>query len=682
MSEAGAGPTRDVLLVVPPGASAAGLTRLLKAALPGCRVVVSTGELQEVGQLARDCDVVVVDLSTEQDLGLRAVTSVRQAVPHRAVVVWSDRTDLDLVLTVLSAGADEILTRAPLIAVAIRCAVRRREVADQAHREEHLAFSVFQSAETPACAIDGAGRIVVVNRAWREFATENGGDPARTGVGMSYLAVCGAATGLDGVDGKRVARGLQDVLARRLPRFEYDYPCPSPTVERWFNVRITPLEGAAKAAATHIDVTAAKRTEHALEHRSLHDPLTDLPNRTLLNDRLQQAFAAAARTGRPVGVAFLDLDHFKNVNDTLGHAAGDELLTAVAARLAQQLRGGDTLARFAGDEFIVIWPGMDSELDAQQLGQRLMSCFDMPFALTAASIAASACVGVVVGSPPQPAERLLAEADAAMYAAKSFGPGQLKTFWREAHSALGVKEHLQEEITQAVSEHQLAVYYQPVVELDDGKQIGAEALLRWKHPDGLRLPELVLPSLHTSDMIVPVGTWVLEQACQEAARWEADRAGLQIEVNLSVQQVLHPELLATVKRALRCSGLEAHRLLVEVNGSAVAEDPSAMAALACLASLGVRIAIDDFGTDHSSLHLLEHCPIDVIKVNKSFVAGLGVLAMDDAIVTGIVRLAHAVGSTCIANGVETAEQYRALRDIGCDGAQGFFIGQPSPVISA
>ena len=677
MSDTADDPGLRVLLVAP-GTVTGTLLGVLEAELPGARLSLSSGEPAEIGRLAGACDVVVVDLSTGEDAGLRAVTAVRQAVPDRAVVAWTDPADVDLGLAAVTAGADEILTQASLTSAALRFALGRRRVSAREVRDDQLASTVFHGMESPACAIDDAGVIVMVNRAWRAFGIANGGDHSRTGIGMSYFDVCGAATGGDAIDGKRVAQGLRDVLAGRHQRFEYDYPCPSPEHERWFNLRITPLVGPAKAAAIHVNVTAAKRTEHGLEHRCLHDPLTGLPNRTLLDDRLEQAFAAAARTRRLVGVAFLDLDHFKGVNDSLGHAAGDEILQAIAARLAKQRRRGDTLARFAGDEFIVLWPSVGSELEAEQLGRRLLGCFDVPFALTDATISMSACVGIAVGAPPQTPENLLADADSAMYDAKSNGLGQLRTFRRVAHGAVAARAHLQEEIAHAVSEHQFAVYYQRVVELDQGKEIGAEALLRWSHPDGLRLPALVLPALRTSDMIVPIGTWVLEQACQTAAHWAAARQGLQIEVNLSLRQVLHPDLLPTVERALSGAGLEPHRLLVEVQGSTVTKDSSTIGALTQLADLGVHIALDDFGDDHSSLHLLEVCPIHVIKVNKSFVAGLGVIAQGEAIVTGIVRLAHALGATCIATGVETEQQYRTLRAIGCDGAQGFFIGRPTP----
>ncbi|MBC7677796.1 MAG: hypothetical protein H7233_02240, partial [Pseudorhodobacter sp.] len=275
MSEPRSAPGHRILVVEPPGAQAGELVRLLTAEVPSARVVVSVGDLTEVARVAKACDAVVVDLCSSEEFGLQAVTQVRQAAPDRAVVVWSS-SEVDLGLAALSAGADEVLTPEPFLLAALRRALHRRQSATQAHRDGQLASSLFEAVESPACAIDGAGTIVVVNGAWREFAIENGGDSALTAVGVNYLAVCRAATGVDAVDGDRVARGLEDVLARRVPRFEYDYPCCSPGRERWFNVRITVLEGVG-AVATHIDVTAAKRTEHALEQLSLHDPLTGLP---------------------------------------------------------------------------------------------------------------------------------------------------------------------------------------------------------------------------------------------------------------------------------------------------------------------------------------------------------------------------------------------------------------------
>lgn len=673
--------TRTEVRVVVVGESATrtgALRSRLEAELPRARVSVATGDDEALARITEDCDVVVVDGQPEQ-ASIRTVAHLRLALPDRAVVVWSEGADPGLVLDALAAGADEVVDGAPSLSLAVESAVWRRFLSGQPRPLADVALVVFDALESPACGVDRDGTVVIVNRAWRAFGLANGGDPARTGVGMNYLDVCLATEGTDKAHAEQVRRGLAGVLAGQLPRFELDYACHSPVQERWFNLRIAPLPATSGAALLHVDVTESKRTERLLEHRSLHDPLTELPNRNLLDDRLERALAAATRGHRPVAVAFLDLDHFKSVNDRLGHEAGDQLLQAVAGRLTQHLRAGDTLARFAGDEFVVLWPSVESPQEAEHLAQRLLTAFEAPFSLTAATLSVTACVGVAVASPPRSPESLLREADAAMYAAKSRGAGQLGTSTPRMTRDLEARDDLRDEIAHAVASEQFAVYYQPVVGLADGAMMGYEALLRWHHRDGLLLPGAFLPDVEGMGLMVPLGAWALNEACREAASWPDERKDLHIEVNLSTRQVLHPDLVPTVERALESSGLSPHRLLLEVTGATVAESESAVTALTQLSGLGARVAIDHFGDGVSSLHLLRRCKIDVIKVDPAFVAGLGVTDRDDAIVTGIVTLAHAVGATCIAAGVETHEQYAALRADGCDGAQGFAIAPPAPV---
>ena len=527
-------------------------------------------------------------------------------------------------------------------------------------------------------------RIVAVNRAWRAFTEGNGGDQAAAAEGTSYLAACEAVAPSDpgAEDAAAVAAGLRAVLAGTSPGFQRDYPCHGAHEQRWFTVRISPaeVEGGSGAVITHLDVSQMHQAREALSHQALHDALTGLPNRLLLTDRLAQALSDSERRGTQLAVAFVDLDHFKRVNDSLGHPAGDALLVEVGRRLAQQLRAGDTLARFSGDEFVVVWRDLEDTCEATALSARLVEALQAPFDLGSATVAVTASVGLAVGRAPQSAEELLLAADAAMYDAKGHGRGRLRTYTTELRRGAAERMETENGLRRALERDELVLHYQPVVELATGRPVGAEALVRWQHPErGLVGPDQFIPVAEASGLIVPLGRWVLETACREAASWTGAAAGLDVAVNLSVRQLTQPDVLRHVHDALLASGLAPSRLMLEVTESAVMEDAEAAGvALDALTRMGVRTAIDDFGTGYSSLLYLRRYPIRALKVDRAFVAGVADSRDDAAIVTSVVSLAHAVGATSIAEGVETAGQQAALLGFGCQLAQGYLWSRPVP----
>ena len=664
---------------------------LLEAELPGTYVTVCQA-LPEALAAKGTYDVVLADLSLSGADGLDVVETLQAADPLRAVLVMTGCDDRPLALAALMRGAQDCLVKGqydgPRLATALQHGVERHRAARPSHLARRLAHQLAESAldalEWPTCAVDADSRIVAVNRAWRSFTHAENGEPDRCGEGVDYLAVCECA-GEDTPEarvGREVAAGLRGVLSGHQVAYETEYSCHSPDQQRWFSVRITSAEidGARGAVIMHIDVTRLHRAQEEITHRALHDELTGLPNRFLLTDRLDQALNDASRRSLTTAIAFVGLDHFKGINDSLGHLAGDALLIQVAQRLQAGVRVGDTVARSAGDEFVIVWRDLTSPAETSALGERLLESLTEPFELGTSTVAVSASIGIATGSRPQPADQLLLAAEAAMDDVKNHGRGQVRLFNSALRRDTAERLTIETGLRRALERDELVLHYQPVVDLQTGRVVGAEALVRWQHPqDGLIKPDHFIPVAEASRIIVPLGRWVLEQACRDAAAWTGSLAGLDVAVNLSARQLTRPDVLDHIRQALDVTQLDPKRLLLEVTESAVMEDiDAAGVALHALADLGVRIAIDDFGTGYSSLLYLSRYPISALKIDRAFVAGIGVSVDDDAICASVVSLAAAVGATSIAEGVETASQYTALRSGGCQLAQGFLWSTPVP----
>ena len=433
------------------------------------------------------------------------------------------------------------------------------------------------------------------------------------------------------------------------------------------------------------DVTERKALEERLKHQALHDPLTGLPNRRLFVDRLGQALERTKRRkGLRAAVLFMDLDGFKNVNDSLGHEVGDLLLTVVAQRLRRCLRSEDALARFGGDEFVVLIGDVDDPAEAVQVAERIIEELRWPFRLDGRELYVAASIGISLGDARthDDPEALLREADTAMYRAKD-GGGGFRVFDPAMHErALGRLE-LENGLRRAIERGEFVVHYQPIVRLDDGGVFAVEALVRWEHPErGLLDPGEFVPVAEESGLVVPMGEQVLREACRRAKAWQEERTDvppLVVSVNLSARQLARPDLAETVEGTLRETGLEARCLTLDVTETVYVRALEANTeALSRLREMGVGISIDDFGTGYSSLSYLKRLPADAIKLDKSFVKGLGEDLEDTAIVRMVVELAHTLGMEVVAEGVETAEEAALLAEMGCDFAQGFYFAKPLP----
>jgi len=425
-----------------------------------------------------------------------------------------------------------------------------------------------------------------------------------------------------------------------------------------------------------IDITARKRDAERLDHQAHHDPLTHLPNRVRFDELLEEAL----RRTPDVAVIFADLDDFKVINDSLGHTAGDELLVAVAARLGAELRPDDLLARFGGDEFVVLLEGIDDADDARRTANRLAAALEEPFVLAGHQRFLTASFGIAYGHGG--GEDLLRDADAAMYHAKAQGKGRLAVFDASLRRRALERLEIEAGLRAALAHDELELHYQAEVRLADGSLYGTEALLRWNHPEhGLVSPARFIPIAEQSGLIVPIGEWVLNTACRQAARWRAaGHDDFVMAVNLSPRQLSSPQLARVVDDAIRLSGIPASALCLEITESAIMEDPeAAQKTLATLKALGVRLAIDDFGVGYSSLAKLKYLlPVDVIKIDKSFVDGITERGDDRAITAAIISLAHELGAIAIAEGVEDSAQADALRALDCHVAQGYHFAKPLP----
>jgi diguanylate cyclase (GGDEF)-like protein/PAS domain S-box-containing protein len=443
------------------------------------------------------------------------------------------------------------------------------------------------------------------------------------------------------------------------------------------------LQAVANVLADAIDPV---RTEEETRRRGLHDPLTGLPNRTLVLDRIAHALARGDRSEGSVAVLFLDVDNFKVVNDSLGHRAGDNLLRQLAARLSDAVRPADTVGRFGGDEFVVLCEDVTDEPMALRIAGRLARVFSEPFSLEGDDVhTASASIGVVLrdGSQDNP-EELLRDADAAMYRAKERGRSRVELFDTGMRARAIGRLQTEGDLRRALERDELRVVYQPIVALSDGRIRGFEALVRWEHPErGLLAPAQFIPVAEESGMIVALGRVVLEQACRQSAQWSALYGPVAIHVNLSARQVADPNLVDSVAHVLRVSGADPANLVLELTESSLLERVNSPGeTLARLKALGISLMLDDFGTGYSSLSYLQHFPLTGIKIDRSFVGALGGSNGSGAIVDAILRMALALDLEVVAEGLESAEHLDVLRRLGCRFGQGYLFSRPVDVSAA
>ena len=432
---------------------------------------------------------------------------------------------------------------------------------------------------------------------------------------------------------------------------------------------------------TSRDATHRKDIEEQLRRLAFHDPLTLLANRALFRDRVEHALAVSKRSDRGVAMLFIDLDNFKTINDSFGHSEGDRVLCATAQRLVQCTRSGDTVARLGGDEFAVLLENLVSQEPVVEIAGRIVNALHEPFPFLGSDLRISASIGVAFATPDDGVEEMLRNADVAMYSAKAQGKGRFAIFVAEMPDVANKRLQVEAELAQALTDDQFLLHYQPIVELRSGYLLGVEALVRWRHPQrGLVAPGEFLGIAEDSGQMIALGRWVLRQACAEVKAWQArlpEGRQVRLAVNMSVGQLRDSDLVADVTQALLESQLDPGCLVIEViEGVLMHNTESMLAKLNQLNKLGVRIAIDDFGTGYSSLAYLHRFPIDIVKIDRSFIEQLGGAEDGAELARAIITLGDTLGLEVIAEGIELEHQQRELIELGCVAGQGYFYAKP------
>lgn len=548
--------------------------------------------------------------------------------------------------------------------------ITRQKGAERSVRETEMKFHAF--AEGAACGLlIYQNDIIVFANSWvREVFGETLGRPFWSNIHKDDLEAA-IQRGRARAQGQPV-EGQSDI--RMIDRHG---------ATRWLEITGTTIEldGAPAVLTTAYDVTKRREAEERTRHVAFHDALTDLPNRALFGERAGQALAAARRDGGSTGVILLDLDRFKNVNDSLGHDAGDELIRQVAHRLRGSLRASDTVARLGGDEFAILLPGHGS-MDSVQVARKLLVAMRRPFLIADRELRVTASLGLAIGpGDGTDVQTLVKSADTAMYRAKDAGRDRLQVFDPTMNLAAIQRLEMENELHEGLERDEFTVFYQPIFGARTGGLSGFEALLRWRRPDGtLREPDSFVPIAESTGLIQPLGRFVLRTACRDLARiHEALGQTPRMSVNVSAAQLRDSDIASLVQSCLSESGLDAAALELEITeSSALQGQETTLAALRALADLGVAIALDDFGTGYASLDLLRRLPIHRIKIDRSFVQDVGSDRVDEAIASSTIALAHRLGLEVVGEGVETDFQKRFLEEQGCDLLQGHLLGRPAP----
>ena len=561
---------------------------------------------------------------------------------------------------------------AALYSASAKLGLGRRARSDTANDVEGRYRSLFEGAPCALLALDPGGTIVLLSaEAERLF----GYAPCEL-AGVRVEAVLPTAAGAEPWYVESPGRE-PDLVARRKDGSEFP-------VE--ISLGETETADGQPIVATVREVTESELAAETLAHQASHDPLTGLPNRSLFLDRLEHALARTRRSPGRIAVMFLDLDDFKLVNDTRGHDVGDLLLRELAPRLSAAVRPGDTIARFGGDEFVVLCEDLADEDAAIRIAHRLTAACSRPMMIAdhEQTVTVSAGVALLNEGQEGSASDLLKNADAAMYRAKASDTNAIEVFDDGMHSRMLERLGLEYDLRRALERKELRLFYQPIMSVDDERIVGVEALLRWKHPGrGLLDPSEFIGVAESSGLIVPIGDWVIEEACAQAAVWRdaaPEREPIYVSVNLSRQQVVRSDVANTVARSLRASALDPGLLELELPESILLDDLGACAlVLRALKALGVRVVLEDFGTGYSSLRFLKRLQIDALKIDPSLLVAIEHDADDRAVVDAVLSMARALGLRVTAEGVESAGQLAELRGQGCGFVQGYLFSRPRSV---
>ena len=627
----------------------------------------------------REHDVYLLDYRLGECNGLDILRRANGKSPRAPMILLTGQGDEAVDIEAMKAGAADYLVKgqlsADLLARSIRYAIERSQ-ASQSLRESQERYHRLVELSPDAIIVHTDGHIVFINGAGARLlgaatAEELTGTPIINFVHEDYRESVR----------RRIYQSLQEEIG--VPFAEEKFIRVDGT-EIEVEVAAVPFTFQDQPAVQVVarDISRRRQVEEKLIHDAFHDALTGLPNRALFKEHLKLALD---RTKRPndflFAVLFLDLDRFKNINDSLGHTVGDQLLIGIARRLESHVRPVDRVARLGGDEFAILLDGIDDPTDATRVAERLQQELQVPFSISGHDVFTSASIGIAMSSTGyQEPDEVVRDADTAMYRAKALGKARYEIFDLEMHARAVALLQLETDLRRAVERQEFCVYYQPIVELGSGRVYGFEALVRWQHPErGLVTPTEFITLAEETGLIIPLGQWVLYEACRQMQQWQEQFPGLAsltLSVNYSGKQFMQPDVIERIKKILCETGFPPGQLQLEITESAVIENTGTVTQMILeLRKLGIRLSMDDFGTGYSSLSYLHHFPIHTLKIDRSFIShndGSG----DNEIVKTIIMLARNMGMNVVAEGVETGEQLAYLKGLDCEYAQGFLFSHP------
>ena len=633
----------------------------------------------------RPVRAVLLDLSLPECRDLSAIEQVRRVVPAAAIMVLARADDQALARRAVDHGADDYVVTDGVNArdlwqlIAMMFDRRGRE--QQMFVERERAEITLNSIGDAVLTTDTQGNVTYLNAEAESLTGWTRAEAFARPV-MTVFDVTDSLTGQHAEDPARLA-----IEHNRKVRLKGNYILVSrdgreTAIEHSAAPIHAPTGDVLGAVVVFRDVIVSRERRLQMLHLAEHDVLTDLPNRMLFNDRLARAIALARRYGRRLALLFLDCDRFKHINDTLGHAVGDQVLRTIARRLMASVRESDTVCRHGGDEFLILLSEVDHSEDASLTAQKVVTSVAEPIVLGGHELSLSASIGIsVYPEDGQDAQSLIMRADTAMYHAKNTGRNRV-VFYRADMEAPEVKRSsIESELRRALDDGQFELYYQPTIDLQTGRISGAEALMRWRHPSrGILQPDEFIPAAEASTLIIPMGRWALHEACRQARRWQDQ--GLKpipIAVNVSALQFRTPGFFEDIQRFLKETRLPARFLELELTESALMVDTAVTTSLLeVLKQFGVILKVDDFGTGPSSLSYLQNCPFDVLKIDQSFVQEISAASAGAPLVRAVIAMGKSLGCRVIAEGVETPDQFRYLRAEHCDEGQGFHFSPPLP----
>lgn len=651
---------------------------------------------------SRTFDCIVLDHDLPDADGLAMIHELRGgAARDTAIVMLTGRGDEQLAVELMKAGATDYLCKTGLsphhlvttIRSAVRLSTEQKQVrtAHEALRASEIFHrSVLDSLPSQILVVDAQGMIISFNEAWRRFATQYASAEVQSaGLRSCYSEACRLILKQTPDEVRDVSLGISSILRGQQDEFSCEVSCRTSDNTYWFSLLAARLSGTyAGVVISHTDVTARKTAEERLAYQAQHDDLTRLPNKISLSDRLQSAIQRLSHEpDRIVAALFLDLDHFKVVNDSLGHHAGDAFLVATACRLSTSVRASDFVARLGGDEFVVLLDDLKDEQQAYRVAEKIQKTIGKPVRIQGQEFSLTVSIGIVLVDGSDDADAVLRNADTAMYRAKAGGRSRFALFGNEMHAAAVETMRLRRDLPAAITNGELFMEYQPIIALNSGSLVGFETLVRWRRPNGtIAGPDEFIPFAEDSGLIGAVDRFALTEASRQIQEWRSRfpaESMPYVSVNLSAHNVRRREIVSEIDAILIEADATREYLVLELTESAYAEcAESVVNTLQALRGCGIRIYIDDFGVGYSSLSYLSRLPIDAVKIDRSFVRQSSASGESVEVIRAITALARALRFQVVAEGIETEEQAGLARALNCDFGQGYLYSRPVGVDAA